>query len=149
MQCQNQTKESQKELNAFAQKAIKDRIAKELSKISDKKHKSNDDEGLNAFDIHIDLSDFNYKDMDNLKINSSNKVSCWMAGQDKSLNSAEAEAESVDLTNSCNQADSFIDYSDLHASDDNITKSTDSSRNAWWWTLWQSRHMLKWQSRSM
>ena len=50
-----------------------------------------------------------------------------MAGQDKSASSA--EAESVDLSNSSNQADAFIDYPDLHALDDDMTTSTDSSRN--------------------
>ena len=50
-----------------------------------------------------------------------------MAGQDKSLNSA--EAESVDLTHSSNQADAFLDYPDLCALDNDIITSTNSSRN--------------------
>ena len=63
-------KKSQNELNAFVKKSIKEGVKKELNALSkDKKRKSSDDAiDLNAFDA--DLKDFNYADMDNLRIDS-------------------------------------------------------------------------------
>ena len=63
-------KKSQNELNAFVKKSIKEGVKKELNALSkDKKRKSSDDAiNLNAFDA--DLKDFNYANMDNLKIDS-------------------------------------------------------------------------------
>ena len=69
------TKESKKELNAFVQQAVKDGITKELSKNESKKSQSDDNEDeINALDFN--LSGFNYEDMDNLEIDSSDEVSC-------------------------------------------------------------------------
>jgi hypothetical protein len=60
---------SNKELNAFVKKSIKEGVRKELNALQEKKRKaSSDEEELAAIDVM--LKEFNYKDMDNLKIDS-------------------------------------------------------------------------------
>ena len=61
-------KQSQKELNALVKKHLK----KELNALSEKKRKSNGEDDLNMEIAAIDLQlkDFNYAEMDNLKIES-------------------------------------------------------------------------------
>ena len=62
-------KKSQKELNAFVKKSIKDGVKKGLNAMSkDKKRKISVEEELNLVDMQ--LKEFNYSDMDNLKIDS-------------------------------------------------------------------------------
>ena len=63
-------KESQNEMNTLVKKAVAKGVRKELNAIAKAKRKADDDsseEGeLNA--LELDLSDFNYEDMENLKI---------------------------------------------------------------------------------
>ena len=62
-------KKSQKELNAFVKKSIKDGVKKGLNAMSkDKKRKISVEEELNLVDMQ--LKEFNYSDMENLKIDS-------------------------------------------------------------------------------
>ena len=62
-------KKSQKELNAFVKKFIKDGVKKGLNAMSkDKKRKLSVEEELNLVDMQ--LKEFNYSDMENLKIDS-------------------------------------------------------------------------------
>ena len=69
------TKSSKKDLAAFIKKKVSQGVKKELNSV-DKKRKADDDEfDLAAFDK--DLKDFNYTDMDNLKIDSDDdEISC-------------------------------------------------------------------------
>ena len=62
------SKESKKDLAAFIRKEIKKGVKKDLKAIS-KKRKSDSDDSDSSIDIHaFDLKDFNYEDMENLKI---------------------------------------------------------------------------------
>ena len=78
-------RESKKELNAIVKKAIATGVRKELNSIQAKRKTddSSDEDGelymLEAFD----LKDFNYADMENLKIKTEDEVSVWDEGQDK------------------------------------------------------------------
>jgi len=63
---------SKKDLAAFVKKAISKGVQKELASV-DKKRKASDKE-IHAFDMD-DLKDFNYEDMDNLKIDSDDDIS--------------------------------------------------------------------------
>ena len=65
---------SDKELNALVKKAVKAGVKKELNAISEKKRKAtSSDDDLGALDV--DLKDFNYDEMDNLKIDSDDDFS--------------------------------------------------------------------------
>jgi hypothetical protein len=69
-------KKSKQELNSFMKKAIKAGVQKELAAIDPSKKKRKTDEDLAAFDIKdADLKEFNYDDMDNLKIDSDDDIS--------------------------------------------------------------------------
>ena len=66
---ESSTSESKKELQAFIKKQVAKGVRKELNSVSKKRKSDSDDElDLNALDN--DLEDFNYNDMDNLKIDS-------------------------------------------------------------------------------
>ena len=69
------TGSSKKELAAFIKKTIKAGVQKELNATNKKRSKddSDDDLDLNAFEENIE--DFNYKEMDDLKIDSDDEVS--------------------------------------------------------------------------
>jgi len=59
-----------KELNAFVKKSIKEGVRKELNSIQDKKRKASDDDEAELAAIDVVLKDFNYQDMDDLRIDS-------------------------------------------------------------------------------
>ena len=62
------SKESKKDLAAFIRKEVKKGVKKDLKAIS-KKRKSESDDSDSERDLHaFDLKDFNYEDMENLKI---------------------------------------------------------------------------------
>ena len=64
------SKETKKDLAAFVAKAVRKSICKELA-VVDKKRKSDDSDSKGEIHtIDAELKDFNYKDMDNLKIDS-------------------------------------------------------------------------------
>ena len=71
------SKKSKQELNAFMKKAIKAGVQKELKAVdTDKKKRKNTNEDLAAFDVDdADLKEFNYADMDNLKIDTDDEIS--------------------------------------------------------------------------
>ncbi len=71
------SKKSKQELNAFMKKAIKAGVQKELKAFdTDKKKRKNANEDLAAFDVDdADLKEFNYADMDNLKIDTDDEIS--------------------------------------------------------------------------
>ena len=70
-------KKSKQELNSFMKKAVKAGVQKELAAIdTDKKKRKNSNEDLAAFDVDdADLKQFNYADMDNLKIDTDDEIS--------------------------------------------------------------------------
>jgi hypothetical protein len=71
-------RDSRKELNAIVKKAIAKGVREELNAIQSKRKSddSSDEEGeLNLLEGKFDLSDFNYKEMDNLKITDPDEVS--------------------------------------------------------------------------
>ena len=67
----NDSAQSQKELATFVKKAVAEGIKESAN--NQKKRKSAND--LNAFELDTDLKDFNYADMDNLKIDTDDEVS--------------------------------------------------------------------------
>ena len=75
------TSSSKKELAAFIQKSIKDGLRKELNS-TDKKRKSDSDEEFDMTALEKSIDEFNYEDMNNLKIDSEDEVSVWRAGED-------------------------------------------------------------------
>ena len=67
-------KASKKELAAFVKKAVAAKVKKELNSVDSKKRKSDDDSfDLNAIDQ--DLEGFNYRDVENLSIDSDGEIS--------------------------------------------------------------------------
>ena len=66
---------SSKEIAAFVKTAIAKGVAKELN-AAQRKRKANDSSSDKEGELHcIDLKDFNYEDMENLKISSDDDVS--------------------------------------------------------------------------
>ena len=59
-----------KELNAFVKKSIKEGVRKELNSIQDKKRKASSNDEAELATIDVVLKDFNYQDMDDLRIDS-------------------------------------------------------------------------------
>ena len=83
-------KTTKTELNAFVKKAVQANLAKINKKRVLKA--SDDEKSVNA----IDLSGFDYDDMDNLKIDSDDEVSVWNQGQnDKVVLQSEDEDDSI------------------------------------------------------
>ena len=73
------TNESKKELQAFIKKQVAKGVRKELNSVSKRRKNESDDElALHALEKNLD--DFNYNDMDNLKIDSDDEteVSTWL-----------------------------------------------------------------------
>ena len=68
---ESSTNESKKELQAFIKKQVAKGVRKELNSISKKRKSDSDsDDELDLNALEKDVDDFNYNDMDNLKIDS-------------------------------------------------------------------------------
>ena len=70
---ESSTNESKKELQAFIKKQVAKGVRKELNSVS-KKRKSESDDELDLNALEKDLDNFNYDDMDNLKIDSDDET---------------------------------------------------------------------------
>ena len=96
-------------------------------KLYAKKRKSEDssDDDLNAFD----LKDFNYDDMDNLKIDSEDEFSVWSEGQNESYKVASVKLEHEQTPHSHTNLDMFA-LDDVKPTYQDLDKCIDDSRKS-------------------
>ena len=91
---------------------MKKGVKKELNTLSkDKKHKLSGDDVINLNASNEDLKDFNYANMDNLKIDSEDEdgaVSCWKAGQNEIDNLLSMDVNSLGSNHSNKIAEALI-----------------------------------------